>query len=309
MDKTQEANPTSVPGGPREEQSFSLVLICGLITASLALAGVYLLDKSGTDIHIMGWYANYILPVGAIIVGVVAASGYGLASWFSGIKITRSLLVIVLVGLMAAAFIYRDSVFRSVAENRIRAQSGMDVKIGKFSSSIFSRAVTIENLRLYNTAEFGGAPFLQIPELYIECDAAAFAQRKLRIKLARLNLAELCVVKNDAGQTNLFSIRNQLEGHGTNKNAFSELLGGFDFSGIEVLNLSIGKVKFVDLKDAKKNREVRVNLENQIFKNVKSNEDIDTILFMIWLRSGGKVSIASVDLSKDLAAQNWTRLK
>jgi hypothetical protein len=101
---TQEANPSSAPGGPREEQSFSLVLICGLITTSLALAGVYLLDKSGADIHIMGLYANYILPVGAMIVGVVAASGYGLASWLSGIKITRSLLGIVLVLQLFAYF-------------------------------------------------------------------------------------------------------------------------------------------------------------------------------------------------------------
>jgi len=104
MDTTQEANPSSVPGGPREEQSFSLVLICGLITTTLALTGVYLLDTSGADFHIMGWYANYVLPVGAIIVGVVAASGYGLASWFSGIKITRSLLWIVLALQLFAYF-------------------------------------------------------------------------------------------------------------------------------------------------------------------------------------------------------------
>jgi uncharacterized membrane protein len=97
MNTTQEANPTSVPGGPREEQSFSLVLLSGLITTSLTLAGVFLWGRSGADFNIMGWYADCVLPVGAIMVGLAAASGYGLASWFSGIKITRALLVIVLV--------------------------------------------------------------------------------------------------------------------------------------------------------------------------------------------------------------------
>jgi hypothetical protein len=96
MNTNQEANPRSVPGGPREEQPFTPVLISGLITTALALAGVFLLARSSADINIMGWYADYVLPVGALIVGVVAASGYGLASWFSGIKITRSLLGIVL---------------------------------------------------------------------------------------------------------------------------------------------------------------------------------------------------------------------
>jgi len=36
------------------------------------------------------------LPAGAILVGMVASSGYGLASWFTGIKITRKLLWTVL---------------------------------------------------------------------------------------------------------------------------------------------------------------------------------------------------------------------
>ncbi|MGO9585000.1 MAG: hypothetical protein ACLP2Y_02170 [Limisphaerales bacterium] len=103
MSTTPETNPMSAPVGPREEQSYLLVLISGLATTALALVGVYVLDAK-TDFHIMGWYANYILPVGAILVGVVASSGYGLASWFSGIKINRSLLWMVLVLQLAAYF-------------------------------------------------------------------------------------------------------------------------------------------------------------------------------------------------------------
>jgi hypothetical protein len=52
----------------------------------------------------MGWYANYVIPAGAIIVGIAASSGYGLASWFTGVKITRSLLWIVLVLQFTAYF-------------------------------------------------------------------------------------------------------------------------------------------------------------------------------------------------------------
>src|ERR1700761_7758078 len=84
--------PTSV----REERSQLPVIFSGVATSALALLGVYLLDVRASDFHIMGWYADYVLPVGALIVGVVASSGYGLASWFTGVKITRSLLLIVL---------------------------------------------------------------------------------------------------------------------------------------------------------------------------------------------------------------------
>jgi hypothetical protein len=113
MNATQEANPAIGPGGAREEQSFSLVLICGLITTTLALSGVYFLDRSGADFHIMGWYANYVLPVGALLVGFVAAIGYGLASWYSGIKITRSLLLIVLALQLISYFGAQYIEFRS----------------------------------------------------------------------------------------------------------------------------------------------------------------------------------------------------
>jgi hypothetical protein len=208
-------------------------------------------------------------------------------------------LIFVVVVLVVLVFAFKDSLLRIAAEHRLRAQTGMDVKIGKFSSGIFSPVVTIENLKIYNTAEFGGTPFLNIPELHIELDSLALAQRKLRVTLVRLNLAELDIVKNEAGQTNIFRIKNKVEGGGSKKNGLQAALGDFQFDGIDVLNLSLGKAKFIDLKDAKNNREIRVDLQNQIFKNVKSDADVYGILFLVWLRSGGNFSIAPVDLGKD----------
>lgn len=208
-------------------------------------------------------------------------------------------LVFLAVLLVVLALVFKDSVLRVVAENRIRSQTGMDVKIGKFSSGIFSPVVTVENLKLYNTAEFGGAPLLDLVELHLELDAVALAQRRLRIKLARLNLAEIDIVRNEAGQTNLFSFQSRLD----SRNGLPKMPGGLEFDGIDVLNLSLGKAKFIDLKDAKNNREIRVDMQNQIFKSVKSDADVGGILFMIWLRSGGNLSIAPVDLGKDLTGR------
>ena len=91
------------PMGHRDTKSSLVVIVSGLVTTGLALLGVYLLNHRSDEFNIMGWYANYILPVGALIVGVVASSGYGVASWFSGVKITRSLLWTVL-GLQTLAY-------------------------------------------------------------------------------------------------------------------------------------------------------------------------------------------------------------
>jgi len=100
---TQETILPPAPTGVREERSYTPVILSGLATTALALGGIYVLDVSASDFHIMGWYADYVLPVGAVIVGVAASSGYGLASWFSGVKITKNLLWMVL-GLQLAAY-------------------------------------------------------------------------------------------------------------------------------------------------------------------------------------------------------------
>ncbi|HUT32347.1 MAG TPA: hypothetical protein VNE39_02615 [Planctomycetota bacterium] len=94
---TTDAAPAATTG------QFRLVLGAGLITTTLALLGVYLVNAYAGE-NIMGWYANYVIPVGAILVGLVAASGYGLASWFAGVKVTRILLVTIVVLQVAAYF-------------------------------------------------------------------------------------------------------------------------------------------------------------------------------------------------------------
>jgi uncharacterized protein involved in outer membrane biogenesis len=196
--------------------------------------------------------------------------------------------------------VFKDTILCLVAEHQIRAETGMDVKIGRFSSGLFSPVVTIENLKLYNTPEFGGTEFLIIPELHVEFDADALTRQQLRIKLIRFNLAELDVVKNQAGQTNLVTMlakmpKGKIAPHGIH-------VGGrkFEFESIDVLNLSLGRTRFIDLKNHKNDREVALNLDNQVFNNIKTEGDVYGIMFLIWLRSGGASFIKPGDIAGDL---------
>lgn len=188
-------------------------------------------------------------------------------------------LVLLAAVLIVALVLAKDAIIRGTVERQIRAQAGMDVKIGKFSVGLLSPVVTIENFKLYNTTEFGGAPFLDIRELHLEYDRAALAGRKLHVTLLRLDLAELNVVKNDTGRTNLVTLQSQPQP--------AARVDEIQFAGIDVLNLSVGKVHFLDLKDQRLNREFRPNMQNQIFKNVRTSGDFFGVLAFIWMRSGG----------------------
>jgi hypothetical protein len=107
-----EVTPSEEPR-TRSDKPYFTVLMCGLLTTAATLAGVYWLGKNTTDFHIMGWYANYVIPVGAILVGIAAASGYAGASWLTGTRISKGLLLAVLL-FQTAAYVtaeyveYRD---------------------------------------------------------------------------------------------------------------------------------------------------------------------------------------------------------
>jgi hypothetical protein len=219
-----------------------------------------------------------------------------------------AILIVVLVVLLIA---FKDSIWTALAEHRIRSETGLEARIGKLSTGILSPVVTIEDLKLYNTAEFGGTLFLEVPELHIEVDSLAFAQRKLKMKLVRFNLATINIVRNEAGLTNILVLveSEKKQREKKKKDSVQRLLGDLEFDGIDVLNLSLGKATFTDLGNPKNNTEIAVNMENQLFRNVKSEGDAYGILFMIWLRSGGKLSISPNNLAREYFEQKVNEIE
>jgi uncharacterized protein involved in outer membrane biogenesis len=201
------------------------------------------------------------------------------------------------IGVLTAALallllLFKDPILRAVVEHRIRARTGLEVEIGRLSVGLFSPVVTVEDLRLYNSPAFGGTPFIVMPELHLELDRAALAEHQLHIRLLRCNVAELDVVRNEAGQTNVVSLFHQVRTRSGGKGGLRRALQGYRFTGIDVLNLTFGKVRYIDLKQSRNNRVVTVDLENQVFRDVKSDADVYGILFMAWLRSGGSLTLA-----------------
>ncbi|MHB8420409.1 MAG: hypothetical protein ACYDCL_20240 [Myxococcales bacterium] len=96
-----QSGPGAAPALTAPGRGGGLVLLAGAATTALALVGVYLLNL--VDWNVMGWYADYVIPVGAAFVGLVASSGFGIASWVTGTKISGRLLLLV-AGMLAGAY-------------------------------------------------------------------------------------------------------------------------------------------------------------------------------------------------------------
>ena len=198
-------------------------------------------------------------------------------------------LFLLAVVLMVILLLSLNSIVRVYVEHQIRAQTGMDAEIGRFSLGLTEPTVTIQNFKLYNPPDFGGTPFLDIREIHVEYDRAALAKRQLHLTLLRFNLGELDIVKNEAGRTNIFSLGVTLpskKSGGGNGAADFKKQTGFEFQSIDVLNVSVGTAKFIDLKDQRNNRTQKIGLENCVLKNVKSQADLAGLAVLIALRGG-----------------------
>jgi uncharacterized protein involved in outer membrane biogenesis len=233
--------------------------------------------------------------------------------WLLGLFLAAVLLVV--VGVIVLLLSY-NSILRVEIERQIRAQTGMDADIGSLKIGLISPTVEIQNLKIHNSRDFGGTPFLDIPEIHVEYDRAALARHEIHLTLLRFNLGELDIVKNQAGQTNIFlpgikspapkssssggnAMANtntfppgtespvQKSGGGGNPLANFQKQSGFDFTGIDMLNVSIGRVKYIDLNNQQNNREQTIGIENCVIPNVKSQTDLMGLAADIALHSNG----------------------
>lgn len=200
-------------------------------------------------------------------------------------------LFIIFVVLIVAAILLLDTIAREIAQNRIRTETGMEAKIGKLSIGLLSPTVTIENFKLYNTAEFGGSQCLDIPELHIEYDVQAARAGKVHLRLVRFNMAEVDVLEDKNGHTNFDQLQKRNAAVLSGKPAPAKpgapaTRPPFDFTGIDTLNLTLQKAHFARIDPPHHERDINFGIKNQIFHNIKSQADMMGVAAVISLRIG-----------------------
>jgi uncharacterized protein involved in outer membrane biogenesis len=195
-----------------------------------------------------------------------------LFKWLVRLAITLVLLVIVL---LVGFVVLKDPVVKAIAEHNLRAETGMDARISKLEVNFGSPTVNLEGLKLYNPPEFGGSTFIDLPELRVEYATDDIMDRKLHFKTLRINLAEVHIVKNKQGKTNL----EMLEENGKAKKRDAEKRKktdspGVDFGGVDTLYLTIGRIRITDESDPRNNEVIELGIKDEVGKNLKNEEDM-----------------------------------
>ena len=190
-------------------------------------------------------------------------------------------LFIILIVLLAAAVLLLNTLAKQVVESRMRAGTGLETRIGLVDVGLLSPTVTIENFKLYNTADFGGSVFINIPELHLEYDLLAVRSRQLHFKLVRLDLAEISLVQDKKGRSNVQDLEKRSRAASRRKKSAAP---DFKFTGIDTLNLTLGKFRMANLASGRE-EEVDFGIKNQIWHNVRSEADLAGVNLLLASRA------------------------
>ena len=202
-------------------------------------------------------------------------------------------LVLVLVLLIVLLLLFLDPIAKAVAERRIRDQTGLPVKIGKLSIGLRRPTLSIENFKLGNSLDFGGSTFIDIPLIRVQYDLPALRSRRIHLNSVLFNLAELHIVQNKEGKTNLQAVQERAKEKSSSSGSG---IGAVEFEGIDTLILTVGRLKFTSAKNAARNEEGYVGYKNETVKNVHSFKDLEPLITRIRLEK--KLQFLSDDLLK-----------
>jgi len=89
------------------------VIQSGLVSSAIALAGAhYLSTRWELDPFELRWEA--LVPLGALGLGIVAATGYAIGSWWAGVRVGKRLLAAIVAYQIIALFVGQYIAFRGM---------------------------------------------------------------------------------------------------------------------------------------------------------------------------------------------------
>lgn len=219
--------------------------------------------------------------------------------WAVRIAVTLMCLAVVLVVLVV---LLKDVIAKSLTEKSLRDNTGMDARISKLEIGLATPTVTMEGLKLYNTPQFGGGTFLDMPELRVEYVTPDVREQKLRLKTVRLNLAEVHIIKGKDGKTNLDHMDKEVKRRAREKKKSGE--HDDVFGGIDTLYLTVGKIRITDELDPRNNGEFNLGLKEEVGRNLKTEEDVQgwfgSVLIKVAIREVYSGSKTDPDRSRRL---------
>jgi hypothetical protein len=167
--------------------------------------------------------------------------------------------MIVILILIVVIFLAKNFIVKTTIVSGIKAITGLGLTAKSMQVGIFKSRLDIEELKIFNSADFTEKLMLDMPKIYLDYDLLSFLKGKVHLKELKLNLKEFIVVKNTKGSLNLESLK-----------ALQPKKGG-EMPKIQIdrLDLDLGKVIYKDFSSGAKPAVTEFNLNvHQHYENI-----------------------------------------
>lgn len=194
-----------------------------------------------------------------------------------------ALILAALAGSVLILWWTRDALVTWTLRRAIAGTLGVGVRLDHSRLGLSDASWRLQNLVLSNPPGFGPGPMVEIPEIFIRYDTTASVSNSVRLAEFRLDLAGLHLDVDGQGRTNFMALARIGGSVGT---ATNPITGGWQFSGIDRLTLSLGQITFRDARDPSRNRILDLGVTNRTLENVTSPLQLVPLAIEIGLKAG-----------------------
>jgi ElaB/YqjD/DUF883 family membrane-anchored ribosome-binding protein len=202
------------------------------------------------------------------------------------------------LAILIALFFGKNVIIKASVTAGVRAMTGLKLSIRSMDIGIFKTLIGINELQLYNPSGFVDELMIDLPEIYVDYDLGAFMKGRTHLEEVRLHLKEFIVVKNEAGELNLDSLKIVKAEEEVINEGKKEKTKMPDLQ-IDLLELRIDKVVYKDYSKGTppKAKEYNVNIDER-FENITDPKTFGRLVILKALKNTTIARLANFDIEK-----------
>jgi hypothetical protein len=203
--------------------------------------------------------------------------------------------------ILIALFLGKNMIIKTSVTTGVKAMTGLKLSIRSMNVGVFKSLIGINELQLYNPSGFKDKLMMDLPEIYVDYNLGAIMGGKVHLEEVRLNLKEFIVVKNEAGELNLDSLRvvKEAEGGVAEKDDGKKEKTEMPDIQIDLLALKIDRVIYKDYskEGSPKVKEFNVNIHEQ-YENITDPQSFVRLIIVKALKNTTIARLANFDIVK-----------
>jgi len=208
----------------------------------------------------------------------------------------------IVFAILIALFIAKNMIIKTSVTTGVRAMTGLKLNIRSMNVGVFKSLIGINELQLHNPQGFEDKLMVDLPEIYVDYNLGAIMGGKAHLEEVRLNLKEFIVVKNEAGELNLDSLRVVKEAEEVEESEKSdpgkEKTEMPDIQ-IDLLELKIDKVIYKDYSKGTPPKEKVFNVKiDEQYENITNPQSFIRLIIFKALKNTTIASLTNFDLGK-----------